>query len=661
MRPRILIVGDGAAHTGFARVVQGVFTPLAGKYDLHQLAINHWGDPHDWPWDLYPANRNGDPLGGQRLGEVLARLTPDLVFVLNDVWSFPLYAPALAAHRPRPLTVFYCPVEAGPLSPAHVAPLRQLDRIVLYTRFGRQVIEEAARDGSLRLPPLEVIPHGVDAETFAPLSGDVTAEAVRESRTRARHELLPAMPELHDAFIVLNANRNQPRKRIDLTLEAFALFARDKPPGVKLFLHMGLEDFGWDIPTLGRRLGIYDRLIVTSQETSIPRTDSSYLNTVYNACDVGINTAMAEGWGLVAFEHAATGAAQIVPGFGPSAELWQGAAELLPAGRTMTQEKTLMECHLIEPADAAMALQRLYDSPAYRQQMTEAAHARATRPENRWTEVSRRWDSLFEEMLAERTRARALRKHAPDARIRPPYIFLHIPKTGGTSLGDLLGAYFGDAFEHYWAPPETVGDGKTCVIGHFPHGLHRLFREPATYFTMLRNPYTRVLSQYFYNRDTPHDPWHELARDHPLEEWLDLHPDAQNLQVQFVSGRKGPPPDRETLDLAKRNLAAFGFVGLMEDFEATLLLLRHVLGVDTLQHVRLRQTPSRPRLDQIAPEVLAKVQRLNALDFELYRLGQQLFLEKLQAVVTRRSSAAPEDSPQKRCAGTSRSRKSEPT
>ena len=37
------------------------------------------------------------------------------------------------------------------------------------------------------------------------------------------------------------------------------------------------------------------------------------LNLVYNACDVGVNTCIGEGWGLVNFEHAATATAQVVP------------------------------------------------------------------------------------------------------------------------------------------------------------------------------------------------------------------------------------------------------------------------------------------------------------------------------------------------------------
>jgi hypothetical protein len=56
------------------------------------------------------------------------------------------------------------------------------------------------------------------------------------------------------------------------------------------------------------------KLILTSPSFS---TDNCLpvekLNQVYNSADIGINTCIGEGWGLVNTEHAATGVAQLVP------------------------------------------------------------------------------------------------------------------------------------------------------------------------------------------------------------------------------------------------------------------------------------------------------------------------------------------------------------
>lgn len=645
-RARILIVGDAVAPTGFARVVRGIFAPLAERYDLHQLAVNYFGDPHDWPWKLYPAQRPGDPSGVSRLPQLITYLAPDLVFVLTDIWRFAAYGSALEKLGSAPPAVLYCPVEAGPIAPEVVAPLGGLDHLVLYTRYGEAAIAAGARssgDGQRhrRLPPTSVLPHGVDTTEFFPLAGGVDENALGESRARARATLFPDTPEYRQAFVVLNGNRNQPRKRIDVTMEGFALFARDKPPDVKLYLHMGLEDLGWNIPALGRRLGIYDRLIATYGDNQIPQASTSYLNTIYNACDVGINTAMAEGWGLVAFEHAATGAPQIVPGFGACAELWQGAAELLPATRTVTQEGSLMECSLIDPVAAAAAMERLYRDREHRRRLGRAAYELATRGEYQWPNIATRWAELFDGLIAESRRPRRRRAGTPPPRLTPPYVFLHVPKTGGTSFGEILRKAVGsEDFGHYWSPPAELSAAeqrelrqKQFLFGHFPHGIHRLLGRPCTYLTALRNPFERTLSHYYFHLHNTADPGHRFARDHSLAEWLDLHPDAWDLQVQFLSGRKGAAPDRAALELAKENLAACGLVGLLEDFEGTLLLLRFYLGLDIAGAPRLKENPQRPRLHEVPDEAREKIFRCNALDFELYRLGQELFGAQLHAAM----------------------------
>jgi hypothetical protein len=131
-----------------------------------------------------------------------------------------------------------------------------------------------------------------------------------------------------DAFVVFNGNRNQPRKRIDLTIKGFIEFALDKPDA-RLWLHMGKKDQGWDLIPLFKRMARdygYDatgKLVLTSQDFDVTRClPVEKLNQVYNAVDVGVNTCIGEGWGLVNFEHAATNTAQVVPDHTSLAEIF---------------------------------------------------------------------------------------------------------------------------------------------------------------------------------------------------------------------------------------------------------------------------------------------------------------------------------------------------
>jgi glycosyltransferase involved in cell wall biosynthesis len=208
-------------------------------------------------------------------------------------------------------------------------------------------------------------------------------------------------PAHRDAFIVLNANRNMPRKRIDLTIHGFALFAKNKSAHVKLYLHMATEDSGWNVLVLAKRYGIFNRLIMTQADNSRPTFSDEQLNYLYNACDVGMNTTTGEGWGLPSFEHAATRAPQIVPRHTSLADLWKDAAEFIDPAMTLTWPGNLTHAHIVTPEGVAAALQRLYEDDARREKLADAAYRNATRPEFNWTSIAARWRQLFDEMLAE--------------------------------------------------------------------------------------------------------------------------------------------------------------------------------------------------------------------------------------------------------------------
>jgi glycosyltransferase involved in cell wall biosynthesis len=311
----------------------------------------------------------------------------------------------LARSEGAPPVVLYCPVDGGPIGAENVEPLAGVARCVAYTEFGRAQLEEAvgeqrAKDPSFDFPAVGVIPHGVDTDIFRPLETD---EGVTP-RIHARRLLFPGVPDLEGRFIVLNANRNQPRKRIDTTIRAFALFAEGKPAGVNLFLHMGVEDVGWNVVTLARRHGVEDRLLMSSLNKTIQGVSQQQLNRVYNACDVGLNTATAEGWGLPSFEHAAARAAQIVPRHSACEELWKDSAVMVEPAFKIINEKILTEGWLVTPEAVAAALERLYADGNYLEEMSERAFRNATRERYRWGNISARWDALFREVLAETAR-----------------------------------------------------------------------------------------------------------------------------------------------------------------------------------------------------------------------------------------------------------------
>jgi glycosyltransferase involved in cell wall biosynthesis len=400
-KPVVLVVGDAAAPTGFSRVTSSIMTRLNDRYALHQLGVNYVSGTHGEPWPIFPASDGiRDRHGIKRIAGTVKMLRPAVVLLVSDVGLVAQYMDQIASLEHRPAVVAYMPVDSGPLAREYVTGIEPLDRIVVYNRFAADTLEAASNDTkdtnpSFELPPVSIIPHGIDTSVFRPLFP--VGENVVEARRAARSKILPVSESFADAFIVLSANRNQPRKRIDVTIAGFAQFAAGKPD-VRLYLHMGMTDLGWDILELARRHGIMDQLIVTHDGGGHPGSSPEQLNRIYNACDVGINTAEAESWGLTAFEHGATGAAQIVPRHTGTGEIWDGGAELLSPSLQLTSPGSLTDSVLIDPKTVAATLERLYRDPELLQRRSLDAYQHATESRYSWDTVAQSFDAILSDL-----------------------------------------------------------------------------------------------------------------------------------------------------------------------------------------------------------------------------------------------------------------------
>jgi D-inositol-3-phosphate glycosyltransferase len=181
---------------------------------------------------IYPCNlHGGDVFGAGQAAALAQSVGAQAVLALNDLWILKNYVGPFAPLRDRVTLIVYAPLDGRLPDPAWIEPLLPVDRFVVYTHFGQREVRAAcatlAEEGmASRFRTVDIIPHGIDTAIFHPID-----------RLDARAQLFPDRPELWDAFLVLNANRPVPRKRIDLTIESFGLFAREAPPEVKLYLH----------------------------------------------------------------------------------------------------------------------------------------------------------------------------------------------------------------------------------------------------------------------------------------------------------------------------------------------------------------------------------------------------------------------------------------
>lgn len=391
-KKQVLFIGDGVASTGFSTVLTNIIGNLDfRKIDAHHLAINYRGDPHPYKWSIYPAGIKGDLMGYNRV-EDFAKSGSKLlsgIFILNDTWAIADYLRKIKEHFKEniPPIVVYFPVDAIDLDPVWFNDYDIVTTAVAYTEFGKT---EALNANPSLESKLHVIPHGVDTKSFYKIA-DMTKEELRE-------KMFPKNKLIHDGFIVLNANRNTPRKRIDLTVQGFSAFSQDKPKNVFLYLHMGIKDSGFDILKLSSRYGIANRLMITNTNRFIQSVPVPYLNQIYNISNVGLNTAWGEGFSLTNIEHGVTGAPQIVGDHSALHELYADCGVLVPVNRYLISPNTLTIGGYVHPNDVAMALEKIYTNRELYNDLSAKTVEKFTQEKYSWKYITKnQWMPLLTE------------------------------------------------------------------------------------------------------------------------------------------------------------------------------------------------------------------------------------------------------------------------
>jgi hypothetical protein len=257
-------------------------------------------------------------------------------------------------------------------------------------------------------------------------------------------------------------------------------------------------------------------------------------------------------------------------------------------------------------------------------------------------------DLLFAGRIAEYLRAAAF----GDA----PCIFVHVPKTAGTSLRAELAALlppdanihvdyadssrsFNDRLDDAVAGflDQVVPRGIRFASGHIQarHVARIAERLPgARFVTLLRDPVTRVVSD-FLHQGSPRQPGYSAfrARVPDLDAYLALPGERDKAAVHLL-----PPELRRGGDAAScigfvgRR---FAFVGVQEMYEASFRLLTALAGATRAP--RLRENVGLSDAPAVTPEMARRIRALNPLDSALY----DHFAERLRVMQPHLLAALP--------------------
>lgn len=262
--------------------------------------------------------------------------------------------------------------------------------------------------------------------------------------------------------------------------------------------------------------------------------------------------------------------------------------------------------------------------------------------------------------------------------LAPPevLIFFRMPKTGGNTMdgvfehclpGKCFHAHTGTTDSALLVrPTESIRQkfralsreeqsAVCCVTGtHVSLDVETIFDRPVKFFTIVREPVDRVISNFFHIRTAAHLTSYPFIKDLTLEQYLDsrIGLDADNHQVRLLSGcpeldapwnPEGkpiltPPVERRHLEMAKANIAErFIAAAPLEAFTALVWFFKRLYGWPlhrTFFAIR-NETPDRPRTEAVAEVARRRLRQLNKYDAELYEWVKLRFAGQIRPLEPR--------------------------
>lgn len=390
---KLLFIGDGPdCPSGFGRATREILAHVCMEYDVTVLGINHRGDPGTVPYPVYTAAAGGDAFGIGRLLWMCDVVKPDIIVIQQDGWYFPHYVSEL---RKRTDTYEYENPEyaAIPIVGAvavdgknfHGEWIKDLSMAVFWTQFA---LSEARAGGYAG--PAKVIPLGVDTSTFHPLDRDLAMERQQ-------------IGEFKDKFVVGNVNRNQPRKRWDLTIRYFSKWVHEYGiTDARLFLHSApTGDQSTNVVDLARYYGVANHTVLYTPEPFYGKPDDSMCE-LYNCFDLLISTTQGEGMGLPAMEAMACGRPCLLPDWSAFGDWAKGAAALVPCTSTALQSFS-RSVNVIggipDEKQFIHALHTLYSDKSHRELVASLGYQRVNEEMFRWDNIGREWVDLLDSVL----------------------------------------------------------------------------------------------------------------------------------------------------------------------------------------------------------------------------------------------------------------------
>lgn len=236
-------------------------------------------------------------------------------------------------------------------------------------------------------------------------------------------------------------------------------------------------------------------------------------------------------------------------------------------------------------------------------------------------------------------------------------VFLHIPKTGGTSVHEFLTAKFPkneicpDRLNTLKEHTQDQLDKYSFFSGHYDIDSVAYIPGNKKIFTFLRDPKERLLSLYYFWRSHKEDYINKnglagprAAKEMDLLNFLkckehEIPLNFNNYIARAFSGEMYCGPnneyiyhENEVIDVAKKNISSLDTIGFMDNFDASYAMVIRQLGYtppEITPHAMKgskHQDPNREEITKqpLTDEIEDLIMKMTDLDYKIYNFAKSI-------------------------------------
>lgn len=207
-------------------------------------------------------------------------------------------------------------------------------------------------------------------------------------------------------------------------------------------------------------------------------------------------------------------------------------------------------------------------------------------------------------------------------------IFIHIPKTGGTTINAAMQQTYWQTVPDFYYRHITVDSKKSNSADIFDENNFAKYSH-FDIIMMLRHPVDRAISEYHFMKERKD--FISLLQPAPksFAEFVNNR-QTHNYVVSFLTGEKiysRKRPQQTDLDRIKKAIENIPIhVGIFEQYSDSLNFFSKKVNIEWKKSVEVKRiTFLRPKVDDISDEIKDNILKFNNLDMELYNFCLERF------------------------------------